>query len=155
MARVIAAILIAAALLTTARGVWRWRTRAERTVIAVVLFHNETGDAAYDRLAQELTDATVVSLTANDHYAVIGNAAILRTPRIFADIKKIGDALHAEYLVLGQIQNAGGTLTVRTHFIRTSDQTHLWAHAFPGDPAALDAQVPSAVRDAVSQLLKR
>jgi DNA-binding winged helix-turn-helix (wHTH) protein/TolB-like protein len=148
-------MLVAVTLCVTAGLVWRRVGAAGRTVIAVVLFHNETGDAADDRLAQELTDATVVELTANPHYAVIGNAAILRTPRIFADIKAIGDALHAEYLVLGQVQNADGALIVRAHFIRTRDQTHLWAAGIPGDASTLTARVPSVIADAVTHQLTR
>jgi DNA-binding winged helix-turn-helix (wHTH) protein/TolB-like protein len=152
--RVIAALLVVA-VLVAAFSAWRWRTASQRTVIAVVLFHNETGDPRYDQLAQTLTDATVVALAANRHYAVIGNAAVLRTPRIFADIQKIGAALNAEYLVLGQVQNTDGTLTVRAHFIRTRDQTHLWAKGIQGDASHLDVQVPKTIADAIDGLMRK
>jgi DNA-binding winged helix-turn-helix (wHTH) protein/TolB-like protein len=133
-----------------------WRTSADRTTtIAVLLFHNETGDPQYDQLAQQLTDGTVVALAANRQLDVIGNAAILRTPRIFADIQRVGNALHAEFVVLGQLQRGGDGLVVRTHFIRVSDQKHLWAHPTTGDATALDRQVPldvaQGVRDAFDQ----
>ena len=42
--------------------------------VAVALFDNETTDPTLDRLAQMLTDATVVRLTQNPRLAVIGNA---------------------------------------------------------------------------------
>jgi DNA-binding winged helix-turn-helix (wHTH) protein/TolB-like protein len=153
--RVMAALLIGVMLFAALVGVRRWRMTPARAVIAVVLFHNETGDARYEQLAQDLTDATVVALAANRRYAVIGNAAILRTPRIFTDIQTIGAALGAEYLVLGQVQNAGGTLTVRAHLIHARDQTHLWATAVSGDPAALNVQIPKTIADAVSRVLRQ
>jgi DNA-binding winged helix-turn-helix (wHTH) protein/TolB-like protein len=152
---VLAASLLAAAVLVGAWSLWHGGLSAGRTVIAVVLFHNETGDPADDPLAQELTDATVVALTANPRDAVIGNAAILRTPRIFADIKTIGETLHAEYLVLGQVQNAGGVLTVRAHLIRTRDETHVWATGVSGDRTTLTARVPGLIAEAVNRQLTR
>jgi DNA-binding winged helix-turn-helix (wHTH) protein/TolB-like protein len=99
----------------------------DRISIAVVRFHNETGIADNDRLAGTLTDAVVVSLADDPRYGVIGNSPLLRTERIFQDVRKIGGALHADYVVLGQLQNVDGGLVTRAHFIRVSDETHLWA----------------------------
>ena len=116
----LAAVLIAA-------GAYSWRRTADRVTIAVVRFHNETGRAEYDRLAATLSDAVVVSLADNPRYGVIGNSPLLRTERIFEDVKKIGEALDVQYVVLGQLQNGDAGLLARAHFIRVSDQTHLWA----------------------------
>jgi TolB-like protein len=140
-------------LIAVAMGAWKVWLAPRPITIAVVLFHNETGDAANDQLAQQLTDGAVVALAANPRYAVIGNAAILRTPRIFADIHEIGEALRAQYLVLGQVQRAGDGLIVRAHFIRVSDQKHLWATGIPGEAAGLDSLVPQTVGDAVDAAL--
>lgn len=148
----IAAVLLLAVI---ALVVWRERSHQPRVTIAVVLFHNETGDTAFDQLAQQLTDGTVVVLAANRHFGVIGNAAILRTPRIFTDIQKIGAELKADYLVLGQVQRVGGALTVRAHLIRVSDQKHLWAQAMTGEPPGLDSLVPQTVADAVDVALAK
>lgn len=125
------------------------RAAREKTTIAVVLFRNETGDPSLDRLAQQLTDATVVALAANPHYAIIGNAAILRTPRIFEDLKKIGEELHADYILIAQLQNPPGGLIVRAHFIDASDQKHLWAKGIAGSPDELETRVVTTVRDAI------
>lgn len=140
-------------LAVTALGLWKSCTTPRTVTIAVVLFHNETGDPQSDRLAQQLTDGTVVALAANPRYAVIGNAAILRTPRIFADIQKIGAELRADYLILGQLQSADGRVIVRAHLIRVLDQKHLWAKGIEGDLAGLDSLVPQTVADAVDGAL--
>jgi DNA-binding winged helix-turn-helix (wHTH) protein/TolB-like protein len=124
--------------------------------IAVVRFHNETGNPENDRLAGSLTDAVVVSLATNSRYGVIGNSPVLRTDRIFEDVQKIGTALDAEFVVLGQLQTGADGLIVRAHFIRVSDKTHLWASKIDlpgtGDP---EQPVTSAVGDGVTVGLKR
>lgn len=141
---------ITVAALLVVGGLFTWRAGALRTsTIAVVQFHNETGDAQYDLLAQQLTDGTVVALTANPQLEVIGNAAVLRTPRLFTDIQKIGEALGAEFVVLGQVQRGSEGLVVRTHFVRVSDQKHLWARPTIGDPMTLDTKVPLVVSEGV------
>ncbi len=101
--------------------------RTPRITIAVVRFHNETGNAEHDHLAGSLTDAIVVALAGNSRYGVIGNSPLLRTDRIFQDVKKIAAALDAQYVLLGQLQTGDTGLVARTHFIRVSDQTHLYA----------------------------
>jgi len=98
-----------------------------RITIAVVRFHNETGNAQNDRLAGTLTDAVVVALAGNPRYAVIGNSPLLVTERIFEDVGKIGAALGADYVILGQLQTGDNGLLTRAHFIRVTDQKHLWA----------------------------
>ena len=95
--------------------------------IAVVRFHNETGDAGNDRLAESLTDAVVVTLAGDSRYGVIGNSPVLRTDRIFQDVRRIAAALNAHYVVLGQLQNGDAGRVVRAQFIRASDENHLWA----------------------------
>ena len=115
------AIAVAAAY---ALGIGRSPTR-----VAVVLFDNETGRPEFGRLSQGLTDATVFELTAQPSLAVIGNAAILRTTRPFRDIDAIRDALHADFIVIGQVQLVDDRILVRSHLIRASDQAHVWVKA--------------------------
>jgi DNA-binding winged helix-turn-helix (wHTH) protein/TolB-like protein len=115
------------ALSVLAFAAYRTTLAPARSTIAVVRFHNETGIADHDRLAGSLTDAVVVSLARDPRYAVIGNSPVLRTERIFEDVKRIGTTLAADYVVLGQLQNGDRGLVARAHFVRVSDLTHLWA----------------------------
>jgi len=127
-----------------------------RVTIAVVRFHNETGVAENDRFADSLTDAVVVALAADQRYAVIGNSPALRTERIFEDVPKIGAAVQADFVVLGQLQRSGSTLVVRAHFIRVNDQTHLWAGQASLDGSAeAERAMTSAVANGVSHGLAR
>jgi DNA-binding winged helix-turn-helix (wHTH) protein/TolB-like protein len=115
--------------------------------IAVVRFHNETGSAENDRLAGTLTDAVVVALAANPKYEIIGNSPLLNTERIFEDVRTIGEALHADYVVLGQLQQGDAGLLTRAHFIRVSDQKHLWAGSINLPASDTERVLTAAVAD--------
>jgi DNA-binding winged helix-turn-helix (wHTH) protein/TolB-like protein len=100
-----------------------------RVIIAVSIFDNETGLAEYDRLVAGLSDVVVTRLTelAPERMAVIGNAAVLRQPRNIRNLKGIAAGVKADYVMLGQLQQAEVGLRFITHFIRLNDETHLKA----------------------------
>ena len=150
------AIAAAVVVLVAAASYAMWRVRAgpARTTIAVVLFRNETGRPDADALAQQLTDATVVGLAQHSAYAVIGNAAILRTPRIFQDLKVIGSTLRADYILIAQVQEPPSGLVIRAHFIRVSDQTHLWAAGISAPPADLERDVVRTIETGIETALR-
>ena len=102
--------------------------RRPGTNIAIVRFDNETGNAEMDRFADGLTDSVVAELTAveGSRYGIIGNAAILRQPRSGRDLKAIGSALRARFVVIGQVQRNESHVRVLAHLIRLPEQTHLW-----------------------------
>lgn len=128
----------------------------DRTTIAVVRFHNETGDPAFDRLAGTLTDAVVVSLAGKSKYAVIGNSPLLRTDRIFQDVRRIGAALRADYVVLGQLQKSDTGLLARAHFIGTTDDKHYWAQKIELEGVAdRERRVTTVVNEGVEIGLQR
>lgn len=147
-------LAVAAAVILTLVSVVRQSPSSLRPVrVAVALFDNETGEPELDRLAQNLTDSTVVRLTADRRLAVIGNAAVLRTDRPFRDLLKIRDALSADLIILGQIQKRDDGLRVMAHLIRGADQAHVWARPTPllaGATATTEAQVVADIARAVN-----
>jgi DNA-binding winged helix-turn-helix (wHTH) protein/TolB-like protein len=151
-------MVVASAILMCAAGgafsFWRTAGASRRKTIAVVLFRNETGRPELDRLAQQLTDAAVVALAQNQAYAIIGNAAILRTPRIFEDLKAIGSTLSADYILVAQVQEPPTGLIVRAHFIRASDQTHLWATGITAPTGQLEQQVVRTIAAGIDASLR-
>jgi TolB-like protein len=121
--------------------------------VAVVKFDNETTRPELDRLAQTLTDSTVLALSRDRRLAVIGNAAVLRTDRPFRDLLTIRDALDADLLIVGQVQERDGGLRVMAHLIRGSDQAHVWADATPldaGASAESEARILAGITAAVT-----
>jgi DNA-binding winged helix-turn-helix (wHTH) protein/TolB-like protein len=142
-------ILVAISVALLIWAINAYTSRPAPTAIAVVRFHNETGNTANDRLAGTLTDAVVVSLAENPAYGVIGNSPLLVTDRIFQDVGRIGAALNAEYVVLGQLEKGDNGLVTRAHFIRVSDQKHLWAGTIPLPDANMEQALTRGVTDGV------
>jgi DNA-binding winged helix-turn-helix (wHTH) protein/TolB-like protein len=144
-----ACLLIAAALGTA----WWWRSRqhtAQATIVAVVRFDNETGDADVTRFSDALTDSVVERLVSlsQDRYSVIGNAKVLRLPREQRDLTSISSSLHAGYVVLGQVQRSGSQTRILAHLIRMPDQTHLWVarmDQLPGETAEVEANAAQRI----------
>jgi DNA-binding winged helix-turn-helix (wHTH) protein/TolB-like protein len=101
-----------------------------RTVLAVSVFDNETGQPEFDRPISGLTDLVVERLTKldPDRIAVIGNAAVLRQPRNIRNLKAVASAIKADYVLLGQLQRGETGLRFITHFIRLRDEAHLKAN---------------------------
>jgi DNA-binding winged helix-turn-helix (wHTH) protein/TolB-like protein len=133
-------------------GAYQLRAGRPQTRVAVMLFDNETGRPEMSRLSQGLTDATVFALTADPKLAVIGNAAVLRTPRPFRDIALVRDALHADFIVVGQVQTVDGRILVRLHLIRAADEAHLWVNVarMEHSEAELQSTVSSRIAAAVA-----
>lgn len=131
-------------------GLWYAGAGGEATTpvrVAVVPFDNETGSTEFDRIAGGVADATVARLATPDRVgrvAVIGNAAVLRRPRAFRDLKAIGQELQADYVVLAQVKSDGGRVRLIAHLIRVSDEAHVWAHTFDRDTFDLQAQAELA-----------
>jgi len=124
------AALAAAALtvLAVAGGVMNARkAQSAPLIVAVARFDNETGDPGFTRFSDYLTDTVVEQLTATAgaRFEVVGNAAILRTSRNQRDLSAIAATLHANYVVLGQVQRDSGRVRVLGHLIRLPDQTHV------------------------------
>ena len=136
-----AALTCAALVLVTfsaSAGYWlrSWRGSKRRPVVAVLRFDNETSDPGMTGFSDGLTDSVVEQLTSlsQGRYDIVGNARILRLPRDQRDLNAIASSLHAEYVVLGQVQGASAQVRILAHLIRLPDQTHLWV-------ARMDRQV--------------
>ena len=135
-------------------GAFSWKARratGPAHTIAVARFDNQTGVAGYDRYAQDVTDALVAELTTSGagRFSIIGNAAVLRTPREQRDIVAIGDTLKAGYIIVGQVQREGPTVRVLAHLIRVPEQTHLWVTRVETVPPA-PAPTPAGLARRIS-----
>jgi DNA-binding winged helix-turn-helix (wHTH) protein/TolB-like protein len=96
-------------------------------VVAVARFDDETGDPRLAQFADHVTDTVVVDLAADarGRFEVVGNAAVLRKPRDQRDLRAISAALHAQYVVLGQVQHDEEHVRVLAHLIRLPEETHV------------------------------
>ena len=104
--------------------------------VVVVPFNNETGSPELDRVAKGVSDATVARLAATNRLRVIGNASNVTFTFRPPDLKKMGESLGAQYLVLGQMKRDDRRMRIVAHLIRVTDQTHVWAKTY--DSPTLD-----------------
>lgn len=124
--------LAGAAAVVLALAGWRQLDARRPVVVAVSVFDNETGDATLDRFVTGLSDVVVTRLTAlaPERVGVIGNNVALRQPRNIRNLRTLGAAVDADYVVLGQLQRDGDRLRFIVHFIRLADEVHLRANRF-------------------------
>jgi DNA-binding winged helix-turn-helix (wHTH) protein/TolB-like protein len=160
IALITAAILLLAVGLSA--GYWlRAHQLAKRhPIVAVARFDNETSNPALNSLADGLTDTLVEQLTTqgDGHFQVIGNARILRLPRDQRDLTAIATSLHAQYVVLGQVQADGSQTRILAHLIRLPDQTHLWVARTDetiANPLAAQSEIAQKIAGAFSPRIVR
>jgi DNA-binding winged helix-turn-helix (wHTH) protein/TolB-like protein len=152
-------ILAAVSLVLLLFAAWFFVNRpADAILVAVSVFDNETGVAEYDRPIAGLSDLVVTNLAnlAPGRVAVIGNADVLRRPRNIRNLKAVADGIHADYVLLGQLQQGEQGLRFITHFIRLRDMAHLKANRLQlsGDGiTGLEAVVVDAFERAVREHL--
>jgi TolB-like protein/DNA-binding winged helix-turn-helix (wHTH) protein len=146
--------VVAAAVLIMIAAV-AWTVTASRAAtnpprIVVVPFDNETGSPEFDRVAKSLSDIAVAQLATPDRMPklrVIGNATV-RFSFVPRDLRAIGDSLGARYILLGQVKRDDRRIRVIAHLIRSSDQTHLWAHPF--DRTSLDLPTQTELAESIA-----
>jgi DNA-binding winged helix-turn-helix (wHTH) protein/TolB-like protein len=153
------AALAVLALVTAALVIGASRAgRDPRIRVAVVPFDNETGMNGFDQVARAVADETVARMATPDRtsaLSVIGNAAVLYQPRAFRDLKRIGSALGADYIVLAQMKSDGSKVRLIAHLIRVRDQAHVWANTYDRQDFTLDvqAEIAEAIAGAVTARL--
>jgi DNA-binding winged helix-turn-helix (wHTH) protein/TolB-like protein len=119
-------------------------------IVAVTPFDNETGDPGINSFCNDLTDTLVQQLTASgqDGYQVIGNASVLRVPRDQRNLVKIAESLHANYVIVGQVQGGGSKTRILAHLIHMPEQTHVWVVRLEQpfeDPYALESSAARGI----------
>jgi DNA-binding winged helix-turn-helix (wHTH) protein/TolB-like protein len=126
--RILAAVSLALLVLVAIR--FALDRRQNVVLVAVSVFDNETGVAEYDRSVAGLSDLVVTNLAnlAPGRLAIIGNAEVLRRPRNIRNLRAVADGTHADYVLLGQLQQGEQGLRFITHFVRLSDMAHLKAN---------------------------
>jgi DNA-binding winged helix-turn-helix (wHTH) protein/TolB-like protein len=152
--------VLAAIVGVIAMNAWRAAGVDRRIRIAVVPFDNETGMDDFDRIARGVADATVARLATPERVArlsVIGNAAELYQPRAFRDLRQIGLALDAQYVVLAQMKRDATGVRLIAHLIRVSDETHVWANSYDRPAFTLDVQgeIAESIASAVLERLAK
>jgi class 3 adenylate cyclase/TolB-like protein/Tfp pilus assembly protein PilF len=135
---ILAGIAAAVALAVAATfGALRW-TEAPRHVagvtdgqsVAVLLFTNQSGDAAQDYFADGLTEDITRALGRFKQLTVLAYGAVLPYRGKQLAPMDMGHALNANYLVGGSVRRAGDQVRVTVQLTDASNGRQLWAEQY-------------------------
>jgi TolB-like protein/DNA-binding winged helix-turn-helix (wHTH) protein/tetratricopeptide (TPR) repeat protein len=161
--RWVAGIAVGAVLLVVAGYYARqrfWPTAkppAGKIMLAVMPFHNLSGDPEQEYLSDGLTEEMIAQLGSLHprRLGVIARASVMRYKNSEKPIDQIGRELNVTYVLEGSVRRAGPRLRITAQLIQVSDQTHLWAENYEREHAdILGVQSDVAQRVARSMALE-
>ena len=98
--------------------------------VAVLLFTNQSGDAAQDYFADGLTEDITRALGRFRQLTVLAYGAVLPYRRRQLAPMDMGHALNARYLVGGSVRRAGDQVRVTAQLTDAGNGTQLWAEQY-------------------------
>lgn len=107
------------------------RQAVENTLsVAVLMFTNQSGDAAQDYFSDGLTEDITRALGRFKELTVIAYGAVLPFRNKELPLAEIGRALNARYLVSGSIRRAGARVRVTVQLNDAVSSTQLWSEQY-------------------------
>ncbi len=156
--RLVAGLALAAVLTGTALIFARRRddrvmiADSGHTTLAVLPFVTLTSGGDLDFLRVGIADAIITQLANAKQLRVRPTSAILRFDSQRVDARRAGQALAAEYLLAGTVQDVGARLRVSVQLIGAGDGTPRWGESYElsrSDLFALQDSVAQRVVDAL------
>jgi len=122
---------IARAVTTPAPGGPRAATRKDEGFwVAVLPFRAAGGDADLDTLADGLTEDVTAGLARFPYLQVIAHNSAMAHKERPADIRAVGHALGARYIIDGSIRKRGRAIRVSVQLIDAQSGTQLWSESY-------------------------
>jgi adenylate cyclase len=154
--------------------IWKWHPtssagspsptaspQAERGVLpslAVLPFHNLSGDATQDYFADGIVDDLITALSRFKTFAVTSrNSSFVYKGRA-VDVREIGRELGVRYVLEGSIRRSGSRLRVTAQLVDTATAGHLWAQNYDGaleDVFEMQDRITESVVSIVEPMVKR
>jgi TolB-like protein/Tfp pilus assembly protein PilF len=92
-------------------------------------------DPSLADLAEGLADDITAGLSRFSHLQVVARQSAANVP-VGTDIRRVGEALGARYLVEGTLRKSGNTMRLGAQLVDAQTGTHLWAETFDRDLGA-------------------
>ena len=150
---------ISTLVLITAGGLLVWRqSRApvvsHHPMIAVLPVENLTGDPQRQYVADGLTEELIAQLGSlnPDQMGVIARTSSMAYKNSSKTASEIGRELGVDYALESSLRESSDEIRFTAQLIRTSDQTHLWAHSYerpPSDVLQLQGELARTVADEI------
>ena len=120
--------------------------------IAVLPFVNLSGDAAQEFFSDGMTEEITSALAKVPTLIVIGRTSAFQFKGRSEDLRAIGQALSASYLIEGSVRKAGDRVRITAQLIRAETGAHLWAENYDrelNDVFAIQEDIAQAIAGAL------
>jgi len=103
---------------------------SNRPVVAVLPLENISGDATQDSFAEGMTDEIASALTGVPDIGVVARSSSFQFKRPNRDIRAIGAALKASYIVQGSARLTDDRISLSVSVAQAHDSAQLWSKDF-------------------------
>jgi TolB-like protein len=126
--------------------------------LAVLPFHNLSGDTAQDYFADGIVDDLITALSRFKTFVVMSrNSSFVYKGRA-VDVREIGRELGVRYVLEGSIRRSGSRLRVTAQLVDAATGGHLWAQNYDGaleDVFDMQDRITESVVSIVEPMVKR
>jgi TolB-like protein len=130
----------------------------DRPSIAVLPFHNLSGDPDQEYFADGVVEDIIAALSRMRWLFVIARNSSFTYKGRAVDVKDVGRALGVRYVLEGSLRKTGNRVRITGQLIDTTTGMHLWAERFEGtlaDIFELQDQMAESVVGALAPQLER
>ena len=106
------------------------RSVSAAPMLAVLPFDNFSGEPRWDRFCDGLVEDMITDFSRHPDLLVIARTSSFAWRGKSTDVREIGRALGADYLLEGSIQVQGGKVSVTAQLVTTQTGAHIWAHRY-------------------------
>jgi adenylate cyclase len=108
-------------------------TPGAKPSIAVLPFDNMSGDADKAYFADGMTEDLITDLSKVGGLVVIARNSTFQYKGKARDVREIGKALNARYVLEGSVRRSGDTVRVNAQLIDAASGAHIWAERYDGE----------------------
>jgi TolB-like protein/Flp pilus assembly protein TadD len=102
-------------------------TWSEKASIAVLPFHNISGDPEQDYLADSIAEDLITGLSRQQWFSVVDHSSSFARKGEAVDIRTLACELGARYVLEGSVRKAGGRIRVTAQLVDATKRVHIWA----------------------------
>jgi len=133
-------------------------TLPDKPSIAVLPFHNLSGDPEQEYFADGMVDDIITALSRFKALFVIARNSSFTYKRRAVDVKQIGRELGVRYVLEGSVRKAANRVCITGQLVDAVTGAHLWADRFDGglgDIFDLQDQVTESVVGAIAPAVEK
>jgi TolB-like protein/Tfp pilus assembly protein PilF len=103
---------------------------ADRSSIAVLPFKNPSGDTLIEYLSEGIPEGIIYSLSRLPSLKVMSMNSVLRYKEPDINVQEVGKKLNVKTILVGRIEQHGGSYAISAELVDASDQSHLWGEQY-------------------------